>query len=192
MSVADRYSLRRPCLRCPFRTDVPGYLRRGRAVEIATAIAKGAEFACHQTTVPDPNDDNALRDDPHASKQCAGALIVMEKAETPNQAARVAERIGLYDRDRMDLDAPVFDSLAAFVAHHGEDEDDDEDSTCSICDAGCLAPAGMLVGGHAVPVEAEGPVHACPECGDPVCENCSTGDGVCRCCADWDESEAEC
>lgn len=40
------FKLRRPCPNCPFRTDVPPYLRGARAEEIARSIANGSDFRC--------------------------------------------------------------------------------------------------------------------------------------------------
>jgi hypothetical protein len=44
------------------------------------------------------------------SQHCAGALILLEKLEQPTNSMRVAERLGMYDRRELDMDAPVFDS----------------------------------------------------------------------------------
>jgi hypothetical protein len=44
------------------------------------------------------------------TQHCAGALILMEKLETPTNSIRVAERLGMYDRRELDMDSPVFDS----------------------------------------------------------------------------------
>jgi hypothetical protein len=112
-----RYKLRRPCENCPFRTDVPGYLRRERAQEIAEALANGSEFACHQTTVSDEEvgGDGSERVATPDSAFCAGALITMERSGQANQIMRVAERLGLYEHEKLDMYAPVHASLYAFV-----------------------------------------------------------------------------
>jgi hypothetical protein len=198
VSAGEMFKLRRPCVKCPFRSDVPGYLRKGRAVEIARSIAEGAIFVCHETTVADPDDDSALMGGP-SSQFCAGALIVMEKNEAPNQAVRMAGRTGLYDPERMDMGAPVVGSLVEFVDHHGHTaldaliaeakaEEDGElamESTCEVVEAGCLAPAGYMIGGLVVPGDNDDEVelHLCPECGRTVCDNCSGEEGRCAYCA---------
>jgi hypothetical protein len=181
----SRYKLRRPCENCPFRTDVPGYLRRERAQEIAEALAKGAEFACHQTTVSDEEfgGDGSERVATPDSAFCAGALITMERSGQANQIMRVAERLGLYEHEKLDMYAPVHGSLYAFVQHHGDD-DVDEDECCAVVEEGCEAPAGMLLDGFVVPAEREGELHECPECGQPVCDNCSNDAGVCAYCGE--------
>lgn len=187
MAVSTPFNLRTPCGNCPFRLDVPGYLRRARATEIAESLANGGIFPCHKTTIEDPDDEGALVAGPD-SQFCAGALICMELQDAPNQVVRIAENLGSYDRDRLDMDAPVASSFFEFRAHHGEDEpDDEEQECCSFSGGNCEAPAGMLIGGVAVPVEPTGEVHGCPECGEPVCDACSGDDGRCRDCASWDD-----
>lgn len=184
-----KHDLVRPCPHCPFRTDVHGYLRRGRAVEIATAIAGGATFACHKTTeeIEEWDGDGGDLVATANSQQCAGSLICQEHMENPNQATRVAERIGIYDPTRLDMSAPVARSLAQFIYHHGADEEEAE--CCSVCDPGCEAPAGMLINGFAVPSEVEVELDMCPVCGEPVCESCSAPGGKCPSCHAYDEGE---
>lgn len=182
------YKLKRPCVNCPFRTDVPGYLRRERAAEIARALADGAEFPCHETTIENPNEEGELMRGPE-SQFCAGALICMEHQEAPNQSVRIAERLQIYDREQLDMSAPVARSFFEFVRHHGDAEGETEPECCCVCDSGCEAPAGMLVGGVAVPAEAEGEVHDCPSCGESVCDSCSDDEGVCRNCHNPEEDE---
>jgi hypothetical protein len=198
------FKLRRPCAHCPFRTDVPGYLRRSRAVEIAQSIAAGSIFPCHETTADAVDDDgNEIRVQVDTSQFCAGAVIVMEKIGQPNQALRMAERFGIYDPATMDMDAPVVGSFVEFVDHHAqsmetligecraeEDEGEYLDSCCSIVNGGCEAPAGYMMGGTAVPADNEGAeLHACPECGSTVCASCSDEDDLCANCVEWAEEE---
>lgn len=176
--TGNGFKLRRPCAKCPFRTDVPGYLRRERARGIAADVAAGAPFYCHETTVED-GDDGDLVAGPN-SQVCAGSLIALERDGVGSNFTRVAERLGQFDVGRLDMDAPVVRSLAQFVEHHGEEEVDAE--SCCVADEGCLAPAGFLVGGHVVPAEPEGELGECPACGQPVCANCSNDAGECVYC----------
>ncbi len=115
-----RYSLRVPCKRCPFRTDVPPYLRR--AESIAEGIDRGGDFACHRTTVKAEDDEGSsiLVDDPAVSKVCAGSLAIMIREDSLNQMARIAFRLGMFDPDGIDaFGVPVYDSFADWVkAHH--------------------------------------------------------------------------
>lgn len=185
------YALIRPCPKCPFRTDVEPYLRKERAAEIATNIQKGAEFPCHETTEPDPVDESEMRQ-VETSKICAGSLIVMEKQGTPNQMARIAERMGVYDPTRLDMDAPVYESFVAWQRAFLTEEETEREP-CNVVNAGCEAPAGYMAGDGVV----EGTEFAefeCYECGTPVCGACSQmvavgGDDVrlCDYCAEREE-----
>jgi hypothetical protein len=180
-----KFKLKRPCKNCPFRTDVPGYLCRARAQEIAESLAQGAVFPCHETTVEDPTSDGGELIATLDSGFCAGALITMERSGGANQVMRVAERVGVYEREKLDMYAPVHASLFAFVEHHGEpSEDEEEDECCSVVEDGCEAPAGMLLEGFALPVERTGGVHGCPVCGQSVCDACSNEEGVCIYCGE--------
>lgn len=165
-----RYDLVRPCPHCPFRTDGDGYLRGERARELATSIARGAEFVCHNTTVDDP-DDESERMATAESQFCAGALIAMLREEAPNQMVRVAVRLGLLDLDKLDMDAPV-GTLNDFIRRHAGDEDE-EIEPCSVVDSGCLAPAGYLEGGSVITAVEREQTTCCDLCGEPVCETCS-------------------
>lgn len=113
-----KYTLIRPCQHCPFRTDIHAFLTAARAAEISEAITEQqGTFACHETTVDVEDEeglgDRAVTDD---SQHCAGALILLEKLERPNQMMRIAERLGLYDRRKLDMNSPVFDSVQEFIA----------------------------------------------------------------------------
>lgn len=118
------YTLKSPCPHCPFRSDIEPYLRAGRAENIGRDLRDGKSFYCHVTVdYRDKNDD----DEPgrgkitNRSRMCAGALITMENEERPNQIMRIAERLGLYDRFALDMDAPVYRSLAEWEASFRED-----------------------------------------------------------------------
>lgn len=101
----------RPCTNCPFRNDKPFYLGRRRRIEIAESLRRGAEFSCHKTTVQGDNDEVVRSGD---EKFCAGAMIVLEKSEGPNQMMRIAERLGMYDYSKLKMESPVYDSLEEF------------------------------------------------------------------------------
>jgi hypothetical protein len=114
-----RFDLIRPCPRCPFRSDIRPFLRPDRAEEIGDAITQGQQtFTCHETTVPCDDEDGEafgeMQDGPKA-QHCAGALILLEKLEQPNQMMRWMERLGQYDRTKLDMDAPVFDDIEQFI-----------------------------------------------------------------------------
>ncbi|KQR22894.1 DUF6283 family protein [Deinococcus sp. Leaf326] len=104
-----KYDLTQPCPDCPFRTDCrEGWLGGDRAAEIAQAITQHQQtFTCHKTLPESAN-----------SQHCAGAMILLERLNRPNQMMRIMERFGGYDRARLRMDAPVFKSVAAFIRHH--------------------------------------------------------------------------
>lgn len=108
------FDLRTPCPHCPFRTDIPSYLSGPeRAKEIVDAIANGT-FSCHNTVDHDEWGDG--QNIPREEEQfCAGALIMLEKIDRPGQMMRIAERLGFYDRTKLNMDAPVFDDPEEFI-----------------------------------------------------------------------------
>jgi hypothetical protein len=107
------FALRRPCANCPFREDcLRGWLGRERAGEIADTLRDDRTFACHKTTRAGGSSG--------PEQHCAGALIVLEREGMIPQLARIAGRLGFYDPDALDPDAPVFDSLDDFVEHHAD------------------------------------------------------------------------
>jgi hypothetical protein len=174
-----KYDLVRPCPHCPFRTDGDGYLRAERAQEIATDLANGAPFGCHQTTVDDGYGD--LTHGPN-TQFCAGALIALENMEQPNQAMRIAERLNIYDPSKLDMDAPV-GTLLDFQRRH-TDEEELYQECCSVCGPECEAPAGYLEGNVPVYNVIDFEVPSCPDCGETVCESCT-----CWCQEDDEEYE---
>lgn len=104
-----KFDLVRPCPQCPFRTDVPLYLRLPRVREILNAITEQQQtFSCHKTLSMRAN-----------VQHCAGALIMLERINRPNQMMRVAERINLYDRTKLEMGSPVYESPAAMRKAYG-------------------------------------------------------------------------
>ena len=106
------FSLKRPCSNCPFRNDVysqKGWLGLSRAVSIADGLTvRQGSFTCHKT----------LKAPEIEQEHCAGALILLEKMNEPNQLMRIAERIRSYDKEGLDMDSPIFDSMEQFVSWH--------------------------------------------------------------------------
>ncbi len=105
--------INRPCARCPFRTDIHPYLNEERAEEISDSLRAGAEFPCHATLDYETDDMEPERAD--RTSFCAGAMIVLEQSEGPNQMMRIAARLGFYDYTKLDMDAPVFEDPDDFV-----------------------------------------------------------------------------
>lgn len=115
-----RLTMKTPCPSCPFRTDIPPFLTEGRGREIMAALLADHTFQCHKTVDYDGADDEGEVDSATAASEpnaqhCAGALILLEKIGRPNQLMRIAERIGHYRPDRLDMKAPVFDTAAKFI-----------------------------------------------------------------------------
>lgn len=87
---------RTPCAKCPFRKDVPSYLRFGRRVEIAQALLSGGSFHCHNTVDYSQEDDEGETiADTSDALLCAGAERSLAAAGTSSQMGRIAERLGL-------------------------------------------------------------------------------------------------
>jgi len=103
-----KYELKTPCSNCPFRSDVKPYIHPERVEEII-----GQEFSCHKTTTCKEQDNNHP-----AAQHCAGSLILHEKMDQPHQMMRICERIGLYDRTKLNMDAPVYDDAEAMIEAH--------------------------------------------------------------------------
>ena len=104
------FSLTKPCKNCPFNTDTQkGWLGRNRATEIAASLVRDQKsFPCHKTTHGNIDKE----------QHCAGAMIMLEKFDRPNQMMRIMEQLGLYDRTKLDMDADVFDTPSEFIERH--------------------------------------------------------------------------
>ncbi len=112
------FTMTKPCAHCPFRVDIPGYLRGERMEEIIDALFNDQSFTCHETTVPDEDDESGEMVDGRNAQHCAGAMIFLEHQERANQMMRISERLGLYDRRALDMDAPVPDCEFELIEHH--------------------------------------------------------------------------
>lgn len=107
-----KYNLKRPCSNCPFRSDVHFPMTKARRRDIAKSILNRQEtFSCHKTN--EFCGDNAI--ETQNSQHCAGAMVILEKMERPNQMMRIAERLGMYDRENLDMDSPVYDDLQSWI-----------------------------------------------------------------------------
>ena len=97
------YLLTEPCDECPFLKG------SGFTWERLTEFASG-EFGCHKTCRHDEESSTYVPHD--KSLHCAGALILREKLDAPHQMMRICERLGLYDRTKLNMAAPVVESPA--------------------------------------------------------------------------------
>lgn len=112
-----KFDLVAPCAQCPFRSDRAPFITADRAEEICESItADQAPFPCHKTVTYSDDDGERIRS--RDEQHCAGASIMLERMERPNQHMRVAERLGLYDRHKLKMKSPVFSTPREMIAHH--------------------------------------------------------------------------
>ena len=96
-----KFNLTRPCANCPFlaKPQHQGWLGEERAQDIIEGIVDGqGTFICHKT------DQRMQRN--QEEQHCAGALIMLERMDRPNQMMRIAGRINQYDPSRLHMDTP--------------------------------------------------------------------------------------
>lgn len=97
-----KYTMTTPCDNCPFRRDTP--LGKSTTARRLAEFASAA-FHCHKTGTKDEEGSNFIPTED--SQHCAGALIYLEKRNRPSQMMRIAERLGMYDRSKLNMKAPV-------------------------------------------------------------------------------------
>ena len=116
------FGLKKPCKDCPFRTDIMFHLRTDRVEEICESLTLHQQsFHCHKTTKHDEDGETLPHD---GESHCAGALIMLEHMEQPNQMMRISERLGGYDRTNLDMKAPVFESADEMIEEYAERNND--------------------------------------------------------------------
>jgi hypothetical protein len=108
------FTMRTPCDNCPFRSDKIFHLHPERVDEIEEGLDRGT-FPCHKTVDYSSLDEDGASECRNTEKEvhCAGALILLEKLERPSQMMRIAERLGMYDRTKLAMNAPVFKTFRA-------------------------------------------------------------------------------
>lgn len=190
------FALTTPCHNCPFRTDVTPFLRPERAREIASELRRSGSFHCHKTT---SHDEDGEVEHNGREQECAGSLILQENDGAPGQTVRMAERLGLYDQSRMNLDAPVYDSISAWVRAHNEpsptaviDGEEVEYEHCGVVGPDCVDPAGFADAGGVHENDEPPTCHPdenCEFCGNPMCEECRSDDTTCVYCAEDEGDE---
>jgi len=92
------YTKTTPCPDCPFLVGTEKAYTDERLEEFASN-----EFPCHKTAKLQDGTFQRTKESQH----CAGALIYNEKREQPHQMMRIAERFGMYDRQKLNMEAPV-------------------------------------------------------------------------------------
>lgn len=93
------YTMTNPCDLCPFLASMHGW-----TLKQLENHARG-EFACHKTCTLSEDLSEYVPNE--TSVHCAGALIFLEKRQKPHQMMRICERIGKYDRTKLNMEAPV-------------------------------------------------------------------------------------
>lgn len=95
------YGMTTPCDACPFLKG------SGFTFASLTRHASG-QFGCHKACRLVEDGDEGATYEPHAkTPHCAGALIFLEKQRRPHQMMRIAERLGMYDAAKLNMNAPV-------------------------------------------------------------------------------------
>lgn len=107
------YKLTHPCDNCPFLRDKPFGLHKARCEEIVHSLLSDGSFPCHKTI---EYDEEGEASHTPTTQHCAGAMILLEKLERPNQMMRIAERLWMYDRSKLDMEAPVYQDFFAFMS----------------------------------------------------------------------------
>jgi hypothetical protein len=108
------YKLTTPCNACPF------LIGSGFTYRSLKAHASG-EFGCHKAC--DLNDETSTYEPHEKTPHCAGALIFLKKQNAPHQMMRICERLGIYDRTKLNMDAPVVSGPADCRGATGEGQD---------------------------------------------------------------------
>lgn len=108
-----------PCAHCPFRSDKPGFLTKARARELMRELRDGKDFPCHKTLDYDvdgeDDDDDVAPSLTKRTATCAGFAIMCELENSPSQMMRIAERMGMYDKKKLNMKAPVHRNAASFI-----------------------------------------------------------------------------
>ena len=92
------YKMTAPCDACPF------LIGSGFTFRSLVEHSRG-EFGCHKACTLD--EDSGCYEPHEKTPHCAGALIFLEKQNAPHQMMRICERLGLYDRTKLDMNASV-------------------------------------------------------------------------------------
>jgi hypothetical protein len=86
------------------------------------AMKADQHFDCHKTLDYSETDECDEQGEPLEAARtdrtaiCAGFAVIAEMADRPTQMMRIAERLGMYDPKRLNLNAPVHKTAEDFVA----------------------------------------------------------------------------
>lgn len=101
----------KPCADCPFFHEHQFHLNEARKEEIVDSIRSDKSFHCHKTVKYLDDDAYGLDN----AEECVGSIILQEKEGRINQMLRIYERIGMYDRSKLDMDAMPYESFDAWI-----------------------------------------------------------------------------
>jgi hypothetical protein len=93
------YKMTEPCRECPFLKG-SGFTWR------ALNEHASGEFPCHMASKLN-EDGFFVAKEGTKTPHCAGALIFLEQQDKPHQMMRICERLGLYDRNKLNMQANV-------------------------------------------------------------------------------------
>lgn len=96
------YTMTEPCAECPFLKK----MKHGFTMKRLKEFASG-EFPCHKSSDVDEESGEFREKSNGSSVHCAGALIFAEKRHQPHQMMRIAERLGMYERTKLDMTAEI-------------------------------------------------------------------------------------
>lgn len=97
------YTMTKPCGDCPFLSQYAHAFPKQKLKGFASG-----EFPCHKTAeLVDDIESGSQYIGDGDSLHCAGALIFNEKRGQPHRMMRIAERLGMYDRTKLDMTADV-------------------------------------------------------------------------------------
>ena len=82
------FTLVRPCPKCPFRTDIPGYLRRARAQEIAVCQAPAYTYSVRWMNLANGHEETCIV----GSDLCDALLLLSEQTANPGIRNACMER----------------------------------------------------------------------------------------------------
>lgn len=97
-----KYTQTTPCKECPFLLS----MKKGFSIKRLKEFASNS-FPCHKSAEIIEGEGGGEYHAKKESVHCAGALIFCEKRGQPNQMMRIAERLGMYDRTKLNMSAKI-------------------------------------------------------------------------------------
>lgn len=189
-----------PCAKCPFRKDVPIYLRLERRQDIVETLADGNHFWCHESVGHEEDEDGEAWTDTSDSIECAGAAKAMMQSGGSSQMMRISERLGMAKLDKTaesKVEVWNLDDWNRLAEGSTGDKpvweigDEGGVNTCCYVGPNCIAPAGHMTPSGMALHGLEEATNECPGCGEYVCDECCNDEGYCGWCREDEEDEDE-